>query len=492
MGPLTRRLRENGKMHSLPKFKFRGVKGITKRWLRNTMAVICAVLGFLWIFFALAMHSYYYSNIGNYMKSTAKLYNVSFVNLLNSSKKDFNTAAQSLTDNFIDKDKMEVVILNSNGSVVNEPSEFAPVQYGVPQDFILANSSDSGIGQWSGINKATGEKIMAVTIIIRDQHGGKLGAVRYVTSLAKADAQIALFVFISGILALIIIAIVILSGLYFINSIVIPVREVGATARRIASGDFYARIAKKNDDEIGELCDTINYMANELSATEQMKNDFISSVSHELRTPLTAIRGWGETILSTGPADRDTFEKGMGVIIDETGRLSTMVEELLDFSRMQNGKFKLVMDKIDVLAELGEAVLMFSDRAHREGLTFIYNEPESLPPVMGDRNRLRQVFVNILDNAFKYSDKGGIVAVSTVDNRTHIKILISDTGCGIPKADLKRVKVKFYKGNSTRHGSGIGLAVADEIICLHGGTLDIASDVGKGTTVTITLPTVLK
>jgi signal transduction histidine kinase len=480
-------------MLSLPKLFF---KGITRRWLINTMGVICAVLGVIWIFFALAIHSYFYTGISNYMKTNAKIYGGTFTNLISSSKQDFNTAAKSFEDSFIVNkdiiDKMELIILSKNGSVINEPSNFAPVQSGVPQDFINANSSNTGIGQWSGVNKATGEKIMAVTIIIRDSKDHKLGAVRYVTSLTKADTQIAIYILLSGIAGLAIILFVILSGFYFINSIVIPVRDVGSTARRIASGDFQARIEKKYDDEIGELCDTINFMANELEATDRMKNDFISSVSHELRTPLTAIRGWGETILSTGPSDQNTFKKGMGVIIEETSRLSSMVEELLDFSRMQNGKFRLVMDKIDILAELGEAVLMFSDRAHREGLTFIYNEPESLPPVMGDKNRLKQVFVNILDNAFKYSDQGGIVAVSTVNNQNHIKLLISDTGCGIPKHDLSRVKEKFFKGNSKRHGSGIGLAVADEIICLHGGTLEISSEEGKGTTVTIALPTVIK
>jgi signal transduction histidine kinase len=231
-------------------------------------------------------------------------------------------------------------------------------------------------------------------------------------------------------------------------------------------------------------------MASELGATDRMKNDFISSVSHELRTPLTAIKGWGETILSSGPSDKETLSKGMSVIIEETERLSGMVEELLDFSRMQNGKFKMVMNKVDILAELGEAVLMFSDRAHREGLTLIYNEPESLPTVMGDRNRLKQVFVNILDNAFKYSNSGGIVTVGTSSGEKFVKISIADTGCGIPPADLPRVKEKFFKGNSTRRGSGIGLAVSDEIVCLHGGTLEIESEESKGTTVITTLPSI--
>jgi signal transduction histidine kinase len=478
-------------MVSLPKFYF---KGITRRWLINTMGVIFAILGVIWIFIAIAIHSYFYNTINNDMTTIAKSYKVIFANnLKNAPNQDFTSVAKLFTDGFNYKDKMEILVLSKNGSVLNEPSDFASVQSGVPNDFISANSSDNGIGEWSGVNNATGEKIMAVTsIIYNDQTGQRIGAVRYVTSLTKVDTQITIYIMISGIIAIAIILFVMLSGVYFINSIVIPVRDVGSTARRIASGDFNARIEKKYDDEIGELCDTINFMAGELAATDHMKNDFISSVSHELRTPLTAIRGWGETILSSGPSDQNTLKKGMSVIIEETGRLSSMVEELLDFSRMQNGKFRLVMDKIDILAELGEAVLMFSDRAHREGLTFIYNEPESLPPVMGDRDRLKQVFVNVLDNAFKYSESGGIVAVSTINNQNHIKLLISDTGCGIPKADINRVKEKFFKGNSTRRGSGIGLAVADEIVCLHGGTLEISSEEGKGTTVTIALPTVIK
>jgi signal transduction histidine kinase len=472
-----------------PKLYF---KGITRRWLVNTMGVIFAILGVIWIFFALAVHAYYYNNISYYMTNLATLYSRNFSTLLDAPNQDFNSAATQFVGEFMYKNNMELLILNNKGGVLNDSSDFAPVQNGVPQDFINANSSKNGVGEWSGINKSTGEKIMAVTSILKDSQGHQIGAARFVTSMTMVDTQIAIYVMLSGIIGIAIIFFVIVSGIYFINSIVKPVREVGSTARRIASGNFDARIEKRYDDEIGELCDTINYMAGELAATDHMKNDFISSVSHELRTPLTAIRGWGETILSSGPADQNTLKKGMGVIIEETGRLSSMVEELLDFSRMQDGKFRLVMEKIDILAELGEAVLMFSDRAHREGLTFIYNEPESLPPVMGDKSRLKQVFVNVLDNAFKYSEQGGIVAVSTVNNQNHIKILISDTGCGIPKSDLSRVKEKFFKGNSTRRGSGIGLAVADEIICLHGGTLEISSEENKGTTVTIALPTVIK
>ena len=168
------------------------------------------------------------------------------------------------------------------------------------------------------------------------------------------------------------------SGFYFINSIVLPLGDIGVSARRIAGGNFDVRLESKHEDEIGELCEIINQMASELSNTEKMKNDFISSVSHELRTPLTAIRGWGETILADTDSEgceKDTLTKGMSVIMKETDRLSLMVEELLDFSRMQSGRFKLSITKVDLLAELGEAVLMYTEKAKREDIPIFYDEP---------------------------------------------------------------------------------------------------------------------
>jgi signal transduction histidine kinase len=278
----------------------------------------------------------------------------------------------------------------------------------------------------------------------------------------------------------------ILSGLYFVKSIVIPVRQIGATARQFATGDFSRRIQKKNDDELGELCDIINSMADELSNTEAVKNEFISSVSHELRTPLTAIKGWSETL--NGIDDPEMIKKGMRVITNETERLSQMVEELLDFSRIQNGRFTLMKSTMDILAELGEAVLIYQERAYHEQINIIYYEPDMLPFVYGDKNRLRQVFINIIDNAIKYSDPGDTVTIDAFEEDNMVVITITDTGCGISEADLPKVKSKFYKANHSRRGSGIGLAVADEIINMHGGTLSITSQENVGTKVTITLP----
>ena len=145
---------------------------------------------------------------------------------------------------------------------------------------------------------------------------------------------------------------------------------------------------------------------------------------------------------------------------------------------------------MDILAELGDAVLIYAEKARSENVTIIYEEPEMLPFVNGDKNRIRQVFINIIDNAIKYSNIGGVVRIFASETENgDICVIVEDNGCGKKKTDLPKIKTKFYKANHTKKGSGIGLAVADEIITMHGGTLTVDSEEGKGTKVTITIPT---
>ena len=257
-----------------------------------------------------------------------------------------------------------------------------------------------------------------------------------------------------------------------------------------------ARIeSRQYDDEIGELCETINYMASEISATDKMRNDFISTVSHEMRTPLTAIKGWGETLLQVGETDPSLTKRGIEVIINESTRLTGVVEDLLDLSKLVNGRLSLRAERIDVLAELDEAAFVFKDRSMREGVELIYNVPHTPAPMDGDPNRIRQVFVNILDNAFKYTPQGGKINVYAEiennpdnDEKQTLKIYVEDTGCGIATEDLPRIREKFYKSNISVRGSGIGLAVCDEMMKLHDGKIDIKSELDKGTLVILSLP----
>lgn len=173
--------------------------------------------------------------------------------------------------------------------------------------------------------------------------------------------------------------------------------------------------------------------------------------------------------------------------MSESERLSALVEEMLDLSRLQSGQMSF-KGKDRLLAELAEAVIIYEETAKSGGKQLIYNEPSQLPLVLGDGNRLKQVFINILDNALKYTEPGGKVEVSAEYSDGYIKIAFSDNGCGIPETELDKVKERFYKASNSVRGSGVGLAVADEIVRKHNGLMALESEEGKGTTVTIMLP----
>ena len=458
---------------------------ITRRWLFNSFGIILLILIAIEILSAYGLRSYYYNGVQQTLVSRADLVDGLLKKYSQDASSDYVTEVRSLIENFEEKDKMEIMALDVDGEVLMTSSGFEVTDSMYMPDFEAALDSVDGEGSFQGT--LYGENIMAVTRVsqVTDE---EIFAIRYVTSLVKVDQHIISLVALITAFGVAIIFFVVMSSTYFINSIVVPLGKVGQTARKIAQGDFAIRLEKENDDEIGELCDVINYMAGELSKTEQLKNDFISSVSHELRTPLTAIKGWAETLSDPRGADAETLQKGMSVITKETERLSGMVEELLDFSRMQSGRLSMVMDRMDLVAELDDAVLMFDQRASRENVSIQYEEPEEFIVVMGDHNRLRQVFVNIMDNALKHTPADGAIAVSVCKTGDFAKVTIADTGEGIRPEDLPQIKTKFYKGNTTKRGSGIGLAVADEIVARHGGTLEIDSVYQQGTTVTITLP----
>lgn len=460
---------------------------ITKRWIINTLGVFLVIIVLLVTSLSFAIQSFFYNGIQQTIAGRSNELTNFFSAYLSADSDSFTQTARSYVESFPDKELMELLVINSSGEVIITSTGFFPDENEAMPDYESALVSDDNFAVWSG-KLNSGESVMAVTRVIKTTGGESIGAVRYVVSLEAANRKI--FVSISVIIfgALLIIYFIINSGAYFIRSIVIPVKEMSATARRIAEGDFETTVDKMYDDEIGELSDSINYMASELAASEKLKNDFISSVSHELRTPLTAIKGWAETMRAGDTYDPVIMNKGMSVIVGESERLTGIVEELLDFSRIQEGRMLLMMDKIDLLAELDEAIYMLRERALSENKHLLYDEPEFIPPVMGDKNRIKQVFINIIDNALKYTPSSGVIGIQVTSSDDTVTIAISDNGCGIPAEHLPKVKEKFYKANQTIRGSGIGLAVADEIMQLHKGSLTIESTEGIGTTVTLVFP----
>ena len=452
--------------------------GITKRWMLNTLSVIFTIIVLIVVSLIFVVTYVFQNSVEQSLNSACNELSLVFPGYTADSASEFTALACDYVENFDQKERMGVMAINSSGRIVLTSTGFIPSESEEMKDFGDAKKSPDGYAYWSG-RLASGEPAMSETRIISTESGVVVGAVRYIVSMEPINSRILIVDAIIVALGIVMLAMVIFSGLLFIRSIVKPIRRLSEAAAQIAQGDFSAseKIEHKYDDEIGDLCDAVSDMAKDLQTTEQMKNDFMETMQLSER----------------GTLDRRTFDRGMGVIIKESSRLTGIVEELLDFGRIQSGRMVLINEKIDIIAEFDETVYMLKDRAAEEGIHLLYDEDDTVyyPPVYGDRNRLRQVFLNVLDNALKYTPKGGVVAaqvIYTKDDPEVIKIVVTDSGCGISAEDLPRVKEKFYKANQKVGGSGIGLAVADEIMNLHHGSLNIESGEGVGTTVTLTLP----
>lgn len=266
------------------------------------------------------------------------------------------------------------------------------------------------------------------------------------------------------------------------------VSELTYVARQISAGSFGIQASNSGDREIAELIRSVNEMSSKLSETDKMQGEFISSISHELRTPLTAITGWSETMQYDNAIQGDS-RRGLMIIAKETSRLTKMVEDLLEFTRMQDGRFNLSLSNIDISAELEESIFTYSELLRQDGIELCYNpDYAEIPNVMADPERMRQVFLNILDNASKHGREAKKIDVTLSIIEAMVHISVHNFGPHIPEEELPRIKEKFYKGSSKERGSGIGLAVCDEIICKHGGALEIKNSYDSGVIVTIKLP----
>lgn len=456
-------------------------KSITTRWFLNIFLMVAIIVTVA----AIASSVIFYSIYEERIESLANDYSYEFNALSGANRSNFKDSAISLAEGFEHKTKLEIQVIDHNDDVIVSTSGFQAAATDMPDYYSAKETSSS---QTIKTENEAGETVFACSTPIYSSNGEYLGAYRWLTSMSTVNKMTTGFVAICVAVALSILLLFCFSGLYFIKSIVRPIKDVSNMARKIAMGEFDSKIDFQKNDEIGELCDSINYMAAELNQAQNLKNDFISSVSHELRTPLTAIRGWGETAKMSLGMDEELVKRGLDVVLSEADRLSGLVEELLDFSRMETGRLSVITQPLNVSRILIESADMYSELSKQNGIDFIFNRPTEQLEVYGDANRLKQVFINIIDNAVKYTESGGQVLISQETEEGCVRIIVSDTGVGIPAADIDRVKEKFYKANKTVRGSGIGLAVADEIIRQHQGLLFIESTEGAGTTVTIVLP----
>ena len=471
----------------LQKWSALRLRGLRQRWLFNTVLPIALLLTLIAAVFSAGITSYYYvtmqRGLENRAQAMADSFNEYFMD--NGYRSYYQKATQS-AEGFEEKTRIELQFLNSSGRI--EVSTSGLTAGSSPGTEDINGARENRMTPFQGEDPETGEKIMAVSCpLVSD--GRVVGVLRMVTSLQDVNFQIMLTVSMVVLVALLTLVLVIASNLIFINNVVEPVAVVSEAAKRISAGSYGFGIEKKYPDELGELVENINDMSLKIGQNEKMKSEFISSVSHELRTPLTAINGWGETILEDPAGDPEQLRRGIRIILNESRRLSTMVEELLDFSKMEDGRFTLSIEEMDLQAELEDAIFTYRELFRQEGIELGYEAGDDLlPPISGDPERLTQVFCNVLDNAAKHGGAGGRIQVSIFQEGGCQVVRVRDYGPGIPEAELPYVKQKFYKGTSKARGSGIGLAVCDEIVKLHGGDFIIGNAEGGGAEVMIRLP----
>ncbi|MEU4419148.1 HAMP domain-containing sensor histidine kinase [Actinoplanes sp. NPDC024001] len=267
----------------------------------------------------------------------------------------------------------------------------------------------------------------------------------------------------------------------------VPLREMTVAARKMARGDYTQRVRTRSQDEVGELASAFNQMAADLAAADRQRRELIANVSHELRTPITALQGVLENIVDgVAAAEPETMRTALA----QTERLSRLVTDLLDLSRLDAGVTSLRRDLIDVPVFLGDVVREAAVNADGTGLDVKFEVSAPGIVLCGDRERLHQVFANLLDNAARHSPPGGVVTVRAERRDEHCLFAVADQGSGIPAAERERVFERFTRGErATGGGSGLGLAIARWVVQLHRGTIAVVEpEQQRGCHIEVRLP----
>jgi signal transduction histidine kinase len=291
----------------------------------------------------------------------------------------------------------------------------------------------------------------------------------------------------AGLVAL---AVSILIAVLLARSVYVPIRRVTNAAEEIARGNYDQEVPVAGPKEVKGLAASFNQMAKQVKRSQQMLRDFVADASHELRSPLTSIKGFAQAIVDGTAKNKAAQLKAARVIEDESKRMMRLVEELLEFSRLESGQVKMVKESVDLKDLLQQCHEIFLMRAKEKNIQ-LKTDIEPLPPVVGDIDRLEQVFSNLLDNALKHTPSGGKISIiSRLPYPNFVEIAVTDTGPGIPGEQLRHVFERFYRADPSagKAGAGLGLAIARQIVLAHGGDIMAKSTLGQGTEFLVRLP----
>lgn len=457
---------------------------IGKRLVRSFLIIILITISIIDIFLLFAFSSYYYNNISKEliqrMEVSLEIYRRDY------SDKSIEDLIYEDSDIFLSNTNAEVQILDKDKNLLSDSIGRLASN---PIETIDVMAAEKGeIKTWRGEDSQTGEAIMSVAGPIKNNEGEIIGYLRFISSIEGVKSAILKTIISLFVFTLFVALVTTMVSLLISKSIVRPILELTEVAKTMLKGNYEEKAKIFEDDEIGELAKTLNAMSDEIINKDRIKNDFISSISHELRTPLTSIKGWAVVLKDAKEDEKELMEDGLNIIENEADRLAKMVEELLDFSRYISGRITLDKDVFDITQTCLDISKQMRPRAKSNNIELITELPEESILINADENRIKQLLINLLDNAIKFTSDKGWVKFQMIREDNSVQIMVSDNGMGMTKEELAHVKEKFYKGKHSKSHSGIGLSISDEITKLHQGKLEIFSEENIGTTVKVSLP----
>jgi len=460
------------------------VKSIKTKISSSNIIVIVITVLIVQIMIYIAVKGYYYSNLKDTIYGQIKISSDFYNNYMSS-----NTVKENIfndSDTFWSNTDCRVQIIDLEGNVIMDSLGYISKEKILTKEVKLALGGNTQGEATTYQNANNNEKIISVAYpLLFDTDVD--GVLRFSASTEGIDKSIREILFIIILLGVLVIFISSTISLFISNSIMKPLKLVCVGAEKMAKGNFNESIPNYSKDEIGSLADTLNYMSEEILKNERLKNEFISSVSHELRTPLTSIKGWAIVLESSDLEDKEEVREGLKIIESEVERLTYLVEELLDFSKLISGKITLRKEVLNIREFIQDILRQLEPKLLSRGIDVEFKS-EEIKPIEVDKNRMKQVLINVLDNAIKFSPNDSKIVISIMEDNKYLTISIKDHGYGISKEDLPHVKEKFYKGRNINASNGIGLSICDEIITQHEGILEIKSGLQKGTEVIIMLP----